>query len=50
MKVKELIEKLECFDEDLEVQTKNRYSEDMKPVTEVTRKYLSLDKSIIYIS
>lgn len=50
MKVKDLIERLEDFDEDLEVEIKERYSEGMKPVTEVSKKFVSLDKAIIYIS
>ena len=49
MKVKELIEKLKEYDDELEVKTRNRYTEDMKPVTQVTEKYISLDKTIIYI-
>lgn len=50
MKVKELIEKLEKYDKDLEVYTKERYSEGMRPVTEVQEKYVSLADKIIYIS
>ena len=50
MKVKELIKELEKYDEELEVHTKERYSEGMKPITEVHEKYVSLSDKIIYIS
>lgn len=49
MKVKELIEKLEQFDGELEVKTKARYSEDVRPLTSVGRKYETLDSSYIYV-
>lgn len=50
MKVKDLIKELEKCDGNLEVKTKSRYSEDMKPVTSVIEKFVSLDKKIVYIS
>lgn len=49
MKVKEVIEQLKKYDEEIEVMTKDRYTEDMKPVTSISEKYVSLDKRIIYI-
>lgn len=49
MKIKELISILQEYDENIEVMTKDRYTEDMKPVTSAEKKYLSLDKVIVYI-
>ena len=49
MKVKELIKELEKYDGDLEVLTRRRYTEDMKPVTGLKVKYLSLNKKVIYL-
>lgn len=49
MKIKELINILQEYDENIEVMTKDRYTEDMKPVTSAEKKYLSLDKVIVYI-
>lgn len=49
MKIKELISILQGYDENIEVMTKDRYTEDMKPVTSAEKKYLSLDKVIVYI-
>ena len=50
MKVKELINELEKYDGDLEVMTKERYSEGVRKVSEVSEKYETLDKSYVYIS
>lgn len=50
MKVKELKMKLEEFDDEDEVKTKERYTEGVKPVTEVRLKYASLDEKYVYIS
>ena len=50
MKVKELIMELEKHDGDLEVMTRERYSEGVRKVSEVTKKYEALDKAYVYIS
>ena len=49
MKVKELIEKLERFDGELEVKTKARYSEDIRPLSIVRKEYERLDYVYIYL-
>lgn len=49
MKVKEMIEKLKEFDDDLEVMTLNMYREEIMPVTSCTLKYETLDKRYVYI-
>ena len=49
MKVKDLIKKLEQFDGELEVKTKARYSEDIRPLNSVGVKYGSLDDVYVYI-
>lgn len=49
MKVKELIEKLKEFDDELEVVTWNIYREEVMPVTSCTLKYETLDKRYVYI-
>lgn len=49
MKVKDLINELEKLDGELEIRTKERYSEGFRPLTEVQVKYETLDKSYVYI-
>lgn len=49
MKVKELIEKLQEFDGDIEVKTDNRYRQDVTRVTMCKLQYKSLDEKYVYI-
>lgn len=49
MKVKELIEKLQEFDGELEVKSDNRYRQDIMTVTMCKIQYKSLDEKYVYI-
>ncbi len=49
MKVKELIEKLQEFDGELEVKSDNRYRQDIMSVTMCKIQYKSLDEKYVYI-
>lgn len=49
MKVKELIEKLQEFDGDIEVKTDNRYRQEVTRVTMCKLQYKSLDEMYVYI-